>query len=933
MHPGQSETMSGMTSRIPDKATVDGLEDRWNAVWERDGVYHFDRTKSREQIYSIDTPPPTVSGSLHVGHVFSYTHTDVVARFQRMCGREVFYPMGWDDNGLPTERRVQNYFGVRCDPSLPYVADFVPPHAGTEGKDVKPADQVPISRRNFIELCERLTAEDEAKFEELWRHLGLSVDWRMTYQTISPASIAVAQQAFLRNLARGEAYQSEAPTLWDVTFRTAVAQAELEDRERPGAYHRLAFAPAADLAQATGSSEPIYIETTRPELLPACVALVAHPDDERYQPYFGKHVRTPLFDVEVPVVAHHLASPDKGSGIAMICTFGDVTDVVWWRELQLPTRPIVGWDGRLLAEAPAGIDSESGIAAYGELAGKTAFSAQQRIVEMLRVAGVMDGEPKAITHPVKFYEKGDRPLEIVTSRQWYISNGGRDEALRDALLTRGQALDFVPSHMGKRYENWVGGLTGDWLVSRQRFFGVPIPVWYPVDDNGEPQWDTPLVPSEDALPVDPSAEPAPGYTEAQRGQAGGFVGEKDVMDTWATSSLTPQIVCGWRGDQDLYARTFPMDLRPQGQDIIRTWLFSTVVRSHLEHDQLPWKHAAISGWILDPDRKKMSKSKGNVVTPMGLLTTHGSDAVRYWAASARLGTDAAFDEGQMKIGRRLAMKLLNVSKFALGASGVATAASDSLDSAVAAAAHVADSSVSEPLDKAMLAGLAQVVRTATAAFESYDHTRALEATESFFWTFCDDYVELVKERAYDGAPLGEPIDPFAACSAGAASARAALTLAIDTFLRLFAPFLPFATEEVWSWFREGTIHRAPWPDAAPLESVAGDADAALVGASSVVLSALRKIKSDAKVAQRTEVVSVDLVVPAELVAHVEAARTDIMAAGRVRELNVIDATAGGVATAEGVSAGAGAGAESDRAAADHSDPNAVRTMNVVLADS
>ncbi len=596
---------------------------------------------------------------------------------------------------------------------------------------------------------------------------------------------------------------------------------------------------------------------------------------------------TPLFGVEVPVVAHHLASPDKGSGIAMICTFGDVTDVVWWRELQLPMRAILGRDGRLLEDAPAGITSAAGQAAYAELAGKTVFSAQQRIVELLREAGVMEGEPKPVTHPVKFYEKGDRPLEIVTSRQWYIANGGRDASLRGELLERGEALDFVPSHMGKRYENWVNGLTGDWLISRQRFFGVPIPVWYRLDSAGEVLWDERIVPAESTLPVDPSAEPAPGFDESQRGVPGGFIGEADVMDTWATSSLTPQIVCGWRGDADLFARTFPMDLRPQGQDIIRTWLFSTVVRSHLEHGTLPWKHAAISGWILDPDRKKMSKSKGNVVTPMGLLETHGSDAVRYWAASARLGTDAAFDEGQMKIGRRLAMKILNASKFVLGATGISTLAGESLAEGVRAAAHVTAAPVTEPLDRAMLAALADVVDVATAALEGYDHTRALEVTETLFWAFCDDYVELVKERAYAGAPLGEPIDPFAPASAEAASARAALTLALDTFLRLFAPVVPFATEEVWSWFREGSIHRAPWPEASPLRAASGeDVDLATLGAAGAALAALRKVKSDAKVTQRTVITSVTLRVPADAAAAVEAARPDLVAAGRVVALTV-----------------------------------------------
>ena len=593
------------TMRVPEKPSLDGLEERWVSVWEDNGTYRFDRTKTREEIYSIDTPPPTVSGSLHVGHVFSYTHTDLIARYQRMRGREVFYPMGWDDNGLPTERRVQNYYGVRCDPSLPYDPSFTPPSEGGTAKD-----QVPISRRNFIELCERLTEEDEQAFETLWRRLGLSVDWTHHYQTIDARARAVSQRGFLRNFARGEAYQAEAPSLWDVTFRTAVAQAELEDRERPGAYHAIAFsAPDGE----------VVIETTRPELIPACVALVAHPDDERYQPLFGKTVRTPVFDVEVPVKAHHLAEPDKGSGIAMICTFGDLNDVTWWRELQLDTRPVIGRDGRLLPDAPDGVDAT----AYARLAGKTVFSAREEMVAMLRDSGALKGEPKQITHPVKFYEKGDKPLEIVTTRQWYIRNGGRDEDLREALLARGRELKWYPPHMQVRYENWVGGLTGDWLISRQRFFGVAIPLWYPVGSDGEPAYDAPIVPDEASLPVDPSSDCPPGYDESQRGQPGGFIADPDIMDTWATSSLSPQIAGGWLDDADLLARVFPMDLRPQAQDIIRTWLFATVVRAHLEHDSLPWSHAAISGWILDPDRKKMSKSKGNVVTPMSLLEEHG----------------------------------------------------------------------------------------------------------------------------------------------------------------------------------------------------------------------------------------------------------------------------------------------------------------------
>lgn len=844
---------SPSTSRVPDKVSLDGLEDKWDGVWREQGTYAFDRTKTREQVYSIDTPPPTVSGSLHVGHVFSYTHTDVIARFQRMRGREVFYPMGWDDNGLPTERRVQNYYGVRCDPSLPYEDGFTPPHEGTDGKTIKASDQIAISRRNFVDLCERLTVEDERQFEALWRHLGLSVDWSHHYQTIDERSRAVAQRAFLLNLARGEAYQAEAPGLWDVTFQTAVAQAELEAREYPGAFHRVAFHKTED-------DSPVYIETTRPELIPAVVALIAHPDDERYQGLFGSTVRDPLFGIEIPVLAHPAAEREKGAGIAMCCTFGDLTDVQWWRELQLPTRPVITRDGRLTRETPTWITSSAGQRRWVDLAGKTAFSARAAIVDLLRETGDLDGEPTPTQRMANFYEKGDKPLEIVTSRQWYIRNGGRNEGagegLREKLLARGQELDFHPEFMRVRYENWVGGLNGDWLISRQRFFGVAIPLWYPLNEDGTPDYERAIVPEASALPVDPSSDVPPGYTADQRGVPGGFVGDPDVMDTWATSSLTPQIAGGWGWDDDLYSRVFPMDVRPQGQDIIRTWLFSTVVRSHLEEDSLPWKHAAISGWILDPDRKKMSKSKGNVVTPMGLLQSHGSDAVRYWAASARLGTDAAFDEGQMKIGRRLAIKVLNASKFALGFGEVS-----------------ADARVTEPLDLAMLAGLAQVVDTATTALEGYDHTRALETTETFFWTFCDDYLELVKDRAY-GA---EGVDP-----AATASARLALATALDTLLRLLAPVLPFATEEVWSWWREGSVHRAPWPSAEPLREIAGDADPTTLDAAGRALAALRKVKSEAKVSMRTPIVKGILVVPAGDRDRVERAWADVLAAGRAQ---------------------------------------------------
>jgi valyl-tRNA synthetase len=846
--PGVSFVRAATT---PDKVGVEGLEAKWGPSWDASATYSFDKSAAKANIYSIDTPPPTVSGSLHVGHVFSYTHTDLIARYQRMLGKEVYYPMGWDDNGLPTERRVQNFYGVRCDPTLAYQKDFVPPFEGGDGKSSKAADQIPISRRNFIELCEKLTLEDEKHFEALWRQLGLSIDWSQTYQTISPDAQAVSQKAFLNNLSRGEAYQAMAPTLWDVTFRTAVAQAELEDRDQPGAYHRIGF---------DGPDGKIFIETTRPELIPACVALVAHPDDERYQPMFGKTVKTPLFGVEVPVLAHHLAQKDKGSGIAMICTFGDVTDVIWWRELDLPNRAILGWDGRIVSEAPEVISDAKGKEVFAQLAGKTVFSAKQTIVELLQASGDMVGEPKPITHPVKFFEKGDKPLEIVSTRQWYIRNGGRDQVLREKLIELGKTLKFHPDFMRVRFENWVNGLTGDWLISRQRFFGVPIPVWYQLDADGNPDFEKVITPDVQSLPVDPSSQCPAGFTEDQRGKPNGFIGEVDIMDTWATSSLTPQLAGGWISDPEKYAKVFPFDLRPQGQDIIRTWLFSTVLRSFQEEGVLPWSDAALSGWILDPDRKKMSKSKGNVVVPNDLLDEHGSDAVRYWASSARLGTDAAFDVGQMKVGRRLAIKVLNAAKFVLSFE----ATSDAKE-------------VTEPIDRAMLSALSEVVAQAGKAFESYDHTKALELTETFFWNFTDDYLELVKERAY-----GQDTSPEAQ-----ASAVLALRIALHTQLRLLAPFIPFATEEAWSWWQEGSIHRTTWPLASELEGFTQGQSASMLKTASDALMGVRKAKSDQQLSMKAEITSLTISAPEDKLQELKQLESDLRSVGKIEKISFV----------------------------------------------
>jgi valyl-tRNA synthetase len=830
-----------MGPTVPDKPNLDGLEDKWIERWEAEGTYRFDRSQARPQVYSIDTPPPTVSGRLHIGHVCSYTHTDTIARYQRMRGKAVFYPMGWDDNGLNVERRAQIHYGVYCDPTLHYDPDFHPPEKA-------PKKPVPVSRPNFIELCAALTVELEKEYRELWTRISLSVDWSYLYRTIGPDVTRVSQLAFLRNLARDQVYRVEAPTVWDVDFRSAIAQAELEDREIPGAYHRLRFHKP--------DGGDVQIETTRPELVPACVALVAHPGDERYQPLFGTDVTTPLFDVRVPVLAHELADPEKGSGIAMICTFGDTTDVVWWRELGLPVRGVMGRDGRLLPIqwGEPGWESEDTDAAqqaYDELAGKTSAQAQKRIVELLRESGDLVGDPRPITHPVKFWENGTRPLEIVTNRQWFVRFPPKD-----ALLRRGEELRWHPDFMRVRYQNWVEGLAGDWNITRQRFFGVPFPVWYPVGDDGEVDWNAPIPAGEERLPVDPSNDAPNGYREDQRGQPGGFVGDPDVMDTWASSSMSPEFVSGWERDRDLFERTFPMDLRPQAHEIIRTWLFYTVVRAELEFGSLPFTDVAISGFVRDPDRKKLSKSAGNAPDdPFNLIDTHGADAVRYWACGARPGRDLELDRNQFKIGRRLAIKLLNASKFVLSRLGP-------------------EGEITAPLDNAMLARLADVVDQATSAFENYDYASALDRTESVFWSFCDDYLELVKGRAY-GTQGDE----------GAASANRALTVALSTFLRLFAPILPYVTDEVWSWWQDGSVHRASWPTVDEVRGAAGALSGSLVlDVATDVVAEVRRTKTEAKVSLRAPVARVVVRDTPERIAALRAAEGEIQETGHIENL-------------------------------------------------
>ena len=861
---------------LPPKYEHPSIESKWSKQWEHTGVYSWNDSLPREQTFVVDTPPPTVSGSLHVGHVFSYTHTDLIVRYQRMLGKNIMYPMGWDDNGLPTERRVQNKFSITCKPELPYRPEWEP---RTDSKDEKTEE---VSRRNFIEACARVTREDEAAFEELWRHLGLSVDWKHQYATIDAHCRKISQLSFLDLVKKGLVYNAEAPSMWDITFQTALAQADLEERMAKGAYHDVRFG-------VEGGGE-FVISTTRPELIVACIGVVAHPDDARYTHLFGKHAITPLFNARVPIVPSTHADPEKGTGIMMTSTFGDIADVDWWKTSGLPIKQVLGRNGRFqpldFTRAPfQSVDSAGADEAYAKLLGKTSQQGRKIIAQLLAEPGsrvgqdgaALVGEPKPIEHPVKYYEKGDSPVEYITTRQWFV----RLLEHKQALLDQGDKIHWHPEHMKTRYSHWVAGLNHDWCISRQRFFGVAFPVWYPIDSQGVTDYEHPIYARPEQLPVDPFTDVPTGYREEQRNKPGGFAEDRDVMDTWATSSLTPQIMSHWGVDEARHRKLFPMDIRPQSHEIIRTWAFYTIAKAWMHDNEIPWKNVIISGWILDPDRKKMSKSKGNVVTPQHLLEQYSADAVRYWAARARLGVDTAFDEKVFATGRKLSTKLFNASKLILGLVGEleAQGRQTTLDG------------VCNELDRAVIDELRKVISQATDAFESFDYAAALQAAESFFWVFCDLYLELVKIRAYDHAAPAEQL-----------SAVSTLEWALKTFLRLFAPVLPYMTEEVWSWYFSDkdpstSIHRAPWPSTAEVAAVPRPSLDRVFERAGEVLGKIHHEKSKAQKTLKWPVSLLEVKGLEEELRRVRSALPDICRAGRVEPAAVslsTDESEGGI---------------------------------------
>lgn len=838
-------------------------EAKWGQYWAENGTYHYNPEISREETFVIDTPPPTVSGSLHIGHIFSYSQTDFLARYRRMTGKNVFYPMGWDDNGLPTERRVQNYFHVRCEPTEPYEADLEMTQANAKTRKGRPKL---VSRKNFIELCNQLTQEDEKSFKALWQRLGLSIDWRQEYATVGEHARRVAQLSFLDLHGKNKVYASSLPIMWDVDFQTSVAQAEVEDRDDRGQLLKVKF-------MVQDSDETFTIATTRPELLPACVGVTCNGDDPRYKHLIGKMAVTPLFGVPVPIFASPEADPEKGTGIVMVCTFGDQTDVEWWRREKLKLRQVLGLTGRLKTinygeEGWESLHPEAANTMYAEVVGKNVKQAKKRMTEMLQTESpewqgyiASTEEPEITDRKVKFYEKGDRPLELIPTRQWFI----RLMDHKEDLLKKSAEINWHPGFMQNRMDIWTEGLMYDWNVSRQRYFGVPLPVWYRLDAEGNPDLDNPILPGEDQLPVDPMSDTPAGFTEDQRNQPNGFRGETDVFDTWFTSSLSPQINSHWITDPERHSRLFPADIRPQAHEIIRTWAFYTIAKAMLHEDKIPWENVVVSGWVLAADGSKTSKSKNNATnTPADFMDSYTADGVRYWSAKAKLGVDTIFDESVMKNGRRLVTKLYNAGKFVYSQHGFKTA-------------------VTHEIDKGFLQEVKKLVATATKEFEDFDHAQSLAETETFFWNnLTDTYLELVKKRAFDA--VEETKDE-------SGSAIAALRIGMEAILRLFAPFLPYITEELWSWSAaeesgHATIHRAPWPTEAEFDQYETPEDPESFNTVVAALAAVHKYKSEGGVSVGTPMSDLGIEAAPDMIARLERCLSDLQNAARAESVTL-----------------------------------------------
>ncbi len=699
-------------------------EKKWHELWEKNGIYKWNPNIAREDSYVIDTPPPTVSGLLHMGHIFSYTQADIIARYQRMSGKNVFYPIGFDDNGLPTERLVEKVKEVRA---------------------------VQMPRADFIKLCQEVVAESEEEFRRLFRAVGLSFDWGQEYQTISAQSRKLSQMSFLDLIKKGRIERKDSPTFWDPVDRTAIAQAEIEDKERQSTMNYVIFK--------TEDGQDLTIATTRPELFAACLAVMYHPEDERYKHLAGKKVVTPIFGHKVPMIADEDVLMDKGSGLAYCSCFGDFLDLTWIMRHKLPFKNFISREGKML---------DSGI--YTDMYAK---DARVKIIADLQEQGLLIKQ-EPITQMVKVAERSKAPLEIISTPQWYIKILDKKEE----LLQKANECNWFPDYMKVRLEHWINGLNQDWCISRQRYFGVPFPVWYSKRAGEEGKV---LFAEIDQLPVDPLVDLPKGYTKEE------VTPDVDVMDTWATSSISPQL--NSRGiseefvvDAERHNKLFPADLRPQAHEIIRTWTFYTIVKALYHSDTIPWKNIILSGWCLAADKTKMSKSKGNTVTPTDLIIEKGADVIRYWASTSRLGVDIAYSEDVFKIGKKLVNKLWNASKFA------ALQFANLTHKPTTAKQDVESGLVFETMDLWILSRLQKATEKATKAFKEYEYCDARVAIEDFFWNdLCDNYLEIIKGRSYDENPEN---------AKSRQSAIITIHHVLKTLFRLFAPFVPHICDEL-----------------------------------------------------------------------------------------------------------------------------------------
>jgi valyl-tRNA synthetase len=769
---------STMTKELPKAYEPSQEEPRLQKFWEEQGINAFDPDDTERPIYSIDTPPPTVSGKMHMGHAFGNSQQDFIARYRRMRGFNVLQPFGTDDNGLPTQMLVQKTKKVLARQ---------------------------MGRTEFRKLChETLDKELRPVYTQDWKRLGISCDYTVKYSTIDPHCQRISQKSFLDLYKAGRQYRIEAPAMYCPKCQTAISQVECIDIETDSFFNDIIFKV---------DGQDLVIATTRPELLPACVAVFYHPDDKRYQHLKAKKATVPLFNFEVPLIEDDRADPEKGTGIVMCCTFGDSTDMEWQKAHQLPIVEAIGRDGRMTSAAK-------------KYEGMKIDEARKAIIEDMREAGLLTGQ-KRIKHAVNAHERCDTPIEYVHSKQWFV----KYLDIKDQMLHWGMELNWFPKHMRNRYDNWVQGLQWDWCVSRQIYFGIPIPVWYCE------KCDEVIAAREEDLPVDP-LEDRPPLDSCPKCGHDKLVGESDILNTWATSSLTPTIVKELFRGRPCYEELSrnPMSLRPQGHDIISFWLFNTVVKSELHYDMLPWHDCFINGWMLDPKGKKMSKSRGNVIEPQAMIDKYSADALRYLAGGSKLGDDLSFQEKELVAGKKMVNKVWNATKFAI-------MNLEGFDPKTAL-----DDVQLRPMDRWLLSNLQNVIKECTAHFDEYHYSKAKAAAEVFFWqSLCDNYLEIAKERIYNPEKRGEEQK---------LAAQYTLYHAFRDTLKLIAPIMPHITEKVYQLYfaeaeGEKSIHTSSWPVA---DDHLVDEQAEVAGRLFVdVLSAVRRFKAEKQVSLKVPV--------------------------------------------------------------------------------